>query len=725
MGINTDHNELIQLTFEELIDSSERLQKPDSYEKVKKAFKFAQKAHSSQFRKTGLKLPYIMHPLAVAKVIAYEMGLGSTTVAAALLHDVVEDTEYTIDDIKRNFGNSIAVIVEGVTKIDNIKVPGRSKQADTFRNFILKMSEDKRIAFVKIADRLHNLRTIDEMSENNKMIKTAESFEIYAPLAHQLGLFSIKNEIEDLSFKNRFPEDYKKIKQVVSLNYPERQIKLNRILKPLNEILNEYNYNYKILTPTKSYYKTWQIINEKKISFDEIYNFISIRIVINPTGELREKQQCYLVYSILTDIFLVRDNKLKDMITHPKSNGFEAIVTDVMFGGHWYEVQIMTDRMNQIAQRGYARNHDNIHLSNISQWVNSLGEVLDKKDLTNNQILELIKPQQSEIYVISPKGEIIVMKKGSSVLDYAFIIHSDIGLHFLAAEVDKKTVSYDYILKNGEQVKIITSDNSKPEKIWKNCLHVDKNKTILANYFRKQKRKVISDGEKKFRKLIKKYKIKEELLPKFINNLRCKNKSDFYFKLSLGRIKEEDIAREYAKIHGLTRRIFDFFAIQKKNLPETHNKIEFNPKASFYVTNLEDISLALCCHPLEGDKSIVHKKDNSFIVHRAECEKAKVINSTEAQNTSPVIWQLSEEIDFIAKIKITGIDRKMLLSDILEVISADMDINMKSLMIKSDKKLFIGIIELFIKNSSSLNSLIRKIRGVKDVQKVYRAYSFK
>jgi GTP pyrophosphokinase len=724
-NIKSDFDSLVDAAFDDLIKTSERLQKPESFQKVKYAFEFARKAHIKQFRKTGLKLPYILHPLAVAKIIAFEMGLGSTTVVAALLHDVVEDTEFTDEDIEREFGKEVLTIVQGVTKSEEIIVPGRSKQADTFRHFILKMSEDKRIAFVKIADRLHNLRTIDEMPENNKMIKTAESLEIYAPLAHQLGLFSIKKEIEDLSFKNRFPEEYNKIKQIVDINFPERQIKLNQILEPLHKNLEKYNYNFHIDTITKSYYRTWKIITDKQIKFEDIYNYITIRIVINPSDNLPEKQQCFLVYSMLTDVFLVKDSKLKDWITHPKTNGFEAIITDVMFGGHWHEVQIMTDRMNQIAQRGYARNHDNIHLSNVKQWINSMGEILGKKNLSNDRILELIKPQDSEIYVITPKGDQIILKKGATVLDYAFTIHTDLGFHFVAAEVDKKTVSYDYILSTGEQIKILTDENSKPEKIWKKSLKIPKNQDILAGYFKKIKRNMISEGEIKFNYVIEKYKLKEDILAKFINVFRCKNKEEFYFRLSIGRIKDEDIAREITKLHGFTQRIFGLFTSAKKIEPQKLSEIEFSPKAPFVIESLDNISLAVCCHPLEGDKAIVHKKDSRFIIHRADCKKAKLLNSSEGQNTTNVVWQLAEISDFRAKIEITGLDRKGLLSDIIDIISSEMDINMKSLIIKSEKNLFIGIIELFIKNSASLNRLITKISNVKDVQKVYRAFSFK
>jgi len=342
---DTDYfNRLLDNEFEDLLKLTSRLTKPESLDKVKRAYLFARDAHTGVFRKTGDKIPYMMHPLAVAKIVAIEMGFGSTTIAAALLHDVVEDTDYTVDDLEKLFGKDVAIIVDGVTKIDSIKDAKRSKQADTFRNFILKMSEDKRIAFVKIADRLHNLRTIEDMSENNKMIKTAESFEIYAPLAHQLGLFKIKKEIEDLSFKNRFYDDYINIKNIVESYKDVAEVRLERILQPLSETLSKNKYNYRIIPLTKSYYKTWQIIQNKNVSFDEINNFLTIRIVIKPEDTIPDKQQCYLVYSYLTDIFLVRDNSLKDLITHPKSNGFEAIITSVMFSGYWFEVQIMTEK---------------------------------------------------------------------------------------------------------------------------------------------------------------------------------------------------------------------------------------------------------------------------------------------------------------------------------------------------------------------------------------------
>lgn len=716
----TLYNAMLEAEYKALVESTDRLQKPESLKKVRDAFELANKAHFGVFRKTGYKIPYMMHPLAVARIVAEEMGLGSTTIAAALLHDVVEDTDYTLEFIKEKFGEDVAIIVDGVTKIENVESIGISQQADTFRNFILKMSEDKRIAFVKIADRLHNLRTISDMPDNNKMIKTAESFEVYAPLAHQLGLFRIKNEIEDLSFKNRFYDEYEKIKNIVDNTKDEREIRIESIIKPLANTLSSNNYKYRIVQLTKSYYKTWQIIKEKQISFNQINNFLTVRIVLTPDGTMPDKQLCYLIYSYLTDIFIVKDSSTKDWITHPKSNGFEALVTNVMHGGYWFEVQIMTERMHEIAEKGYAQNHDNIHLVNIKKWNERIEEMLDKEGLTNEQILDIIRPQDREIYVITPKGEIKTLPKGSTALDYAFFIHSDLGLHFSYAIVDKRIVSYDYVLINGQEVKVVSSDSVVPEKIWNESLFILSNRNILDNYFKRQKRKIINEGEEIFNAFAEKHKFSGEIISKIISQFSCANKEEFFYRISKKKILEEDILKKIHSQSGITKRILGFFSTTKIQGEYIKSEIEFHPKKVFVINNMDNLTTAICCNPIAGDNAIVHKKGDKFILHRSDCRQAKALNTSEGQNTTVVKWELIEKVEFEARIKISGIDRHGILSEVLGIISMQMNIDMRSLVIKSERKIFSGIIKLYVQNAKDLNKLISKIRKVKNIDDVQR-----
>ncbi len=717
-----EKRKIVHKEFDDLLKSTKRLKKPESLAKVQKAFNFADKAHEGQFRRTGDRLPFITHPLAVAKIVAAEMGFGSTTIAAAILHDVVEDTEYTIENIRTNFGNNIALIVDGMTKITHVFNPKRTKQAATFINLILKISEDKRIAFVKIADRLHNLRTMDGITESSQMIKTGESLDIYAPLAHQLGLFDIRKEIEDISFRLREPEEYFKINEFVQDTEEEREKFFESLSAPISDILKRNNYKFTIKPVIKSLYQTWQIIKKKKIKFSEIHNFLSVRLIFKPNNSLSEKQQCYVLYALLTDLFAIKENEFKDWVTNPRSNGFEAIITKVLLEGEWAEVQIMTERMNQIAERGYAKSQENTHTKKLDKWIRSMGKNLKNENLTNQEILGLVRPEDNEIHVFTPKGDLITLPKGATTLDFAFRIHTDLGLHFVVAEVNRKTVSYDFKLNYADQVKIISSEKAKPQADWMDFLQCSRNKADLRKYFNKQRNKKIKKGKKIYEEIRNKLNLKKPMTSKLINHFRCKDKNDFYFKIRKQVILFEDINLFVNKKDGFKKKILSLFTSESEETKKVTAINEFNSKEAFVCENIEDVIFAECCNPLSGDPSMVYRSpENEFIVHRKDCRIARELNSSDGKNTTVVKWSKLVKKEFRAKIKFNGVDRKGLLSEIMLIISEEMNINVAALVIRADKNVFRGTIELLVANADNLQNIINLIEKVKGIKKIYRS----
>ncbi len=716
--------EIVSERFALLLNSTKRLKKPESLAKVKKAFHFADKAHEGQFRKTGYKLPFIVHPIAVAKIIAEEMGFGSTTIAAALLHDVVEDTEYTIENIRTNFGDEIALIVDGMTKITHVFNPDRTEQAATFINLIMKISEDRRIAFVKIADRLHNLRTMSGIRESSQMIKTGESLDVFAPLAHQLGLFEIRKEIEDISFKLREPDEYREISELAQESKGEREKFFESLSAPISDILKKNNYKFDIKPVTKSLYRTRQTIKTKKIKFNEIHNFLSLRLIFKPDNNLSEKQQCYVLYALLTDLFAIKENEFKDWVTNPRSNGFEALITKVLLEGDWAEVQIMTERMNQIAERGYAKSQENIHTKNLDKWIRSMGKNLKDKTLTNQEVLGMVSPEDDEIHVFTPRGDLVTLPAGATTLDFAFRIHTDLGLHFVVAEVNRKTVSYDFKLNYADQVKIISSDKAKPIEDWEDFLVCPRNKAELRRYFNKKRNKQIKKGKKIYEEIIDKLELCDQDISRLINHFHCKDKRDFYYKIRNQLILLEHINLYINKKEGFKKKLINLFVTESES--ESEDKEiwidEFKSKEPFFVTNLNDVTFAHCCNPLAGESSMVYRTSQlEYVVHRKDCKVARELNSSDGKNTTVVEWGNLKKEEFRAKIKFNGIDRKRLLSEILLIISDEMNINVAALVIRAEKNIFRGTIELLVANIDNLQNIIDLIKKVKGIKKIYRS----
>ncbi len=717
--------------FEDLILSGKRLQKKESETKVRKAFNFAREKHNGQYRKTGLKLPFIVHPVAVAKIIVTEMGFGSSMATAALLHDVVEDTEVTIEDIENLFDKETARVVDGVTKIKKVSEKSRlSEQAENFKEFILKMSVDKRIAYLKIADRLHNLRTMAGIYENSQMIKTAEALHVYAPIAALLGLHDIKNELQDLSFMYRHPTEYKMIEKQMLLSKKTRKSRTSLIYTPISEALKEHGYKFNIKPVKKSLYEVWRITTKKNITFDEVDSYVSLRITFEAQGDLPEKQQCYLLYALITDLFKVRENNLQDYISTPKSNGFEGLINDVIIKGRWVEVQILTERMNQIALRGYAKNHENNHIKEIDKWIRSLGQEikLEGDELTEEYIFEKFYQTGNQIQVFTDSGEAVKLPAGSTVLDFAFHLHSELGLNFKYATIngDKNVVDYNYVLNFGDFIKIFKSETPLLEKEWYDSSKTGKARTYLRKYFNKIEQEFIEEGKLKLSEILFGYEIPDNLYSIMYKKFNCDTKNKLYLEIQKNEITTDEI-KALLKPPAFFGQILNLIPGNISLLNQNNKKQEntgihnFNHKLPFPVREHENFIFSTCCNPIPGDNAIIYfnSKDQPEI-HKKKCDIASEANAGNGKRTAVVKWEGDSDTLFPVKVHFEGADRHGLISEISQIISSEMKINMTNLSFSVSGNIFKGEIVLLVRNKAGIAGLIKRIKNIKEIVKVTR-----
>ncbi|GEM_PF-3254746 len=717
-----EQRQLIDSKMKELLMCTKRLTADASHERVIRAFRYADNAHYGILRKTGDEIPYIIHPIEVATIVAKEMGFGSVTIAAALLHDTVEDTDSTLEEIEREFGKDIAVIVDGVTKITNVFNPHRSDQIETFRDMILKMSKDRRIAFVKIADRLHNLRTMVGIRENSLMIKSGESLDVYAPLAYKLGLFNIKKEIEDLSFKYRQPTEYQELKDLADNNSEQRNEIFKVMSAPLSEMLKNNGYEFEIIPVTKSLYQTWQIIKNNKITFADIHNFMSVRLIFKNVVYYSEKVQAFMIYASISELFNVRG--LKDWITEPRSNGFEALITDVMLGS-WVEVQIMSQRMGEIAQTGYAADHENLHQKNFDRWLRSTGKKINNDSLTNEEIMEILHPEDKEIDVFSETGDIISLKKNSTVLDFAFYIHKDLGMKFKYAEVGNKAVRIDYVLHEGDRVKVFTAEDITVEKNWIAYAVTAKAKTTIRRHFNKIQKQLVTQGKQLFNNLAADFPLEDNILKRLRIRFNCKDTDDFFKKMAAAEISENTVLNYLKKRKAslMGRLIGGIFGKSEDDdlidISDT-DLVEFNKK-NFIINSADQFEFSSCCNALPGDECIAYKQpDSTVIVHKRECKEAIALNTSEGKNTAAVHWQMKNADVFPANIYFEGSDRHSVLIDVINVISGHLHLNMTSLNIESKLNYFSGSITFKAPNKDIVQKLLHEVASIKNIRKVYR-----
>lgn len=701
---------------------------------IKKAFNISLEAHKDMRRKSGE--PYIVHPLAVAQIVVEEIGLGTTSIVSALLHDVVEDTELEIKDIEREFGSKVAQIIDGLTKIAGVFDHGTSQQAENFRKMLLTLSEDVRVILIKLADRLHNMRTLDAMPKAKQLKIASETLYLYAPLAHRLGLYLIKSELEDLYLKYVEPETYRDIVTKINEKKHSRNKFIKDFVTPIEKELAKQGLNFIVKGRPKSIHSIWNKMKKQRIPFEEVYDLLAVRIIIDTPIE-QEKAACWQVYSIVTDFYKPNPDRLRDWISTPRSNGYESLHTTVMSQtGQWVEVQIRTTRMDEIAEKGYAAhwkykdvNQGNVKekASGLEEWLARVREMLEKSDMPAEEFVDDFRNNlfTEEIFVFTPKGELKTLPNGATALDFAFDIHSEVGKNCIGAKVNQKLVPLNHMLTNGDQVEILTSAKQKPSEDWLKFVVTSKAKTKIKEVLREEKKKIALEGELFVTKKINKKELEghSEVLTHLKNTFRTKTLFDFYYQVGNGVIKLKDIL-------DLKKAIEDKTLSKKNNTVDKQSTSDSNTvdtKQSNDVLLIGDdldsidYTLAKCCNPIRGDDVFGFiTTDEGIKIHRTSCPNAVKLMSSYSYRMIKAKWTSQDELAFLTGIKITGTDRVGLVNDLTQIISNELKVNIRSITIDTNNSIFEGNIMLFVQDTKHLNLLIEKIRNIPGVVGVVR-----
>lgn len=715
---------------------------------IERAYRFAKDAHQGILRQSGE--PYILHPIAVARIACKEIGLGSTSICAALLHDVVEDTEYTIEDIESLFGKKIAQLVDGLTKIaGGIFGDQASEQAENFRKLLITMSEDIRVILIKMADRLHNMRTLSSLPQSKQYKIAGETLYIYAPLAHRLGLFSIKSELEDLSFKYENPKLYNQISKKIAESESLRQKAFEEFALPIVKRLDERSIKYEIKARIKSIYSIWKKMESKHIPFEEVYDLYAVRIIFEPKRDEDEKRECWEIYSIITDIYRLHPDRIRDWVSRPKANGYQALHATVMGNdGNWVEVQIRSKKMDEIAERGFAAHWKyktgedadcNDEECELDIWLKTIKEILESPEPNALDFLDTIKLNlyASEIFVFTPKGEIKTLPKDATALDFAFTLHSDVGYHCIAAKVNHKLVPLSQKLQSGDQVEILTSRSQRPKPEWINFITTAKSKTRLIGALRKERKVVASKGEQIYNEFAEAHKIKPDDLSmrdKLMNHFGVGRKEELFYLLgnndiSLGEGllkvisgKDENIIIRYLK------KPFTTF-VPVKQIPvvnkEEDDKSLIDRTSTFIIRAEEEnrrYNLATCCNPIPGDDVLGYVNDDETVtIHKVSCPVAMRLKSSFGQRLVSARWKDAKSVkSFLATIEISGIDSVGVLNHITHVISQDMAINIRSLSIDTKDGLFYGKIDLMVNDVRNITALCNNLKKIREVKSATR-----
>lgn len=736
----TNEEQLIDDKFQELLNGYLNSNHRKKVEIIERAFKFAKEAHKGIRRRSGE--PYILHPIAVARIVSHEIGLGSTSICAALLHDVVEDTEYTVEDIENHFGKKIASIVDGLTKISGgIFGDQASAQAENFRRLLLTMSEDIRVILIKMADRLHNMRTLGSMLPSKQYKIAGETLYIYAPLAHRLGLFAIKTELEDLAFKYEHPEAYNQIKQKIAETEESRQQIYNNFSKPIVAKLKEMGLEFEMKARVKSIYSIWNKMESKHIPFEEVYDLYAVRIIFKCPNEADEKKECWAIYSVITDIYKLHPERTRDWVSRPKANGYKALHLTVMGpDGNWIEVQIRSEKMDEIAERGFAAHWkykvgNSDEESELDIWLKTIKDILEHPEPNAIDFLDTIKLNlfSTEIFVFTPKGELITLPKDATALDLAFTLHSDLGFHCIAAKVNHRLVPLNQKLHSGDQVEILTSKSQTPKEEWLNFITTAKARSRLTASLRKDRRKIIAKGEKILKDFFESNHIEynNDVVTKILSNLGIRHRDDLFYKIGNDEITPNENIKKIIK--GKSQNPFmrylklSFGSNNGKNeqpKPVTPQQLTIDRKQTYILRDengVKNYKVADCCCPIPGDDVLGYVEDDeTVVVHKRECPVAMRLKSSFGPRLVSTQWEASESLSFPAKIEIQGIDRIGILNEITRVISNELIIDMRGLTIKADEGVFIGTVDIMVHDTRVVESLCNKLRKIKGVQKVAR-----
>ncbi len=721
-----EDEKVINEAWEKLVASCKKICKSEeSWNKIKRAYFLAKEAHAGVRRRSGE--PYMLHPIAVAQIAVDEIGLGAKSVIAALLHDVVEDTDYTVEDIEHIFGPKIASMVDGLTKMSGVFNADTSEQAEYFRKVLLTLSDDVRVILIKIADRLHNMRTLQYMPLNKQIKITGETIYLFAPLAYRLGLYPIKSELEDLCMKYRFPEEYKQISAKIDETSKQRQEYIDRFCKPIIEALDRSGIQYEISGRVKSVYSIWTKMQRKQIPFEEIYDLFAIRIVFKTKPDESEKSKCWQIYSDITDIYAPKQDRLRDWISMPKANGYEALHSTVMGpDGHWVEVQIRTQRMEDIAERGFAA-HWKYKKATLSQnddafdtWLKKIRDALNSPTESAVEFLDNFKLSlyTSEITVFTPKGDQRQLPNGATALDFAYDIHTKVGDHAIGAKINHKIEPITKTLKWGDQIEIITADSAKPKAEWLDIVSTTKAKQKITAFLKREQQNNIENGMALFESKLAEHNValSGRVLRKAIKAYGCNYKDEFYSHVGAGIISLDNI--EEVLKSSSTSKLLKFWQLKQEEDDDIEENNDQKP------AHEDSFTIATCCNPLPGDNVVGFRDPTTdrIYVHKATCNELNRLASQFGKHIikDKIRWEQHKATAYLSTIEIRGIDRMGLLSDITHIVSDDFSINMREIHLRSHDGIVEGKLSLYVQSADSLYALMDKFRRMKGLESVKR-----
>ena len=734
--------EMIEQAFQQLLNDYLATKHRKRIEIITKAFNFANQAHKGIKRRSGE--PYIMHPLAVAQIVCNEIGLGSTSICAALLHDVVEDTDYTVEDIENIFGPKIAQIVDGLTKISGGIFGDRaSAQAENFKKLLLTMSDDIRVILIKIADRLHNMRTLGSMLPNKQFKIAGETLYIYAPLANRLGLYKIKTELENLSFKYEHPEEYQEIEEKLAATATERDKVFNDFTAPIRAQLDKMGLKFRILARVKSIYSIWNKMQTKHVPFEEIYDLLAVRIIFEPRNADEELNDCFDIYVSISKIYKPHPDRLRDWVSHPKANGYQALhVTLMGNNGQWIEVQIRSERMNDVAEQGFAAHWKykdgggSEDEGELDKWLRTIKEILDDPQPDAIDFLDTIKLNlfASEIFVFTPKGEIKTMPQNSTALDFAFSLHTDIGSHCIGAKVNHKLVPLSHKLQSGDQVEVLTSKSQRVQPEWEVFATTARARAKIAAILRKEQRSSQKEGETLLNEFFKKEELRLDdlLIDKLVKAHNMKNRDEFLIAIGNKKIVLGDLDKNALKEKQGTNwkkfLTFSFGGNKDNKEPIEENPLQekekINTKQILKLTE-ENIQknyiMAECCHPIPGDDVLGYMDENDrIIIHKRQCPVAARLKSSYGNRILATEWDTHKELSFLVNIYIKGIDAMGLLNEVTQVISRQLNVNIRKLSIETTDGIFEGNIQLYVHDVDDVKTICNNLKQIQNIKQVTR-----
>ena len=740
-----EDEEMINQGFQHLLESYLTSKHRRKVEIITKAFNFAKQAHKGVKRRSGE--PYIMHPIAVAQIACSEIGLGSTSICAALLHDVVEDTDYTVEDIENLFGPKIAQIVDGLTKISGGIFGDRaSAQAENFKKLLLTMNDDIRVILIKIADRLHNMRTLGSMLPNKQYKIAGETLYIYAPLAHRLGLNKIKTELEDLSFKYEHPEEYARIEEKLKETKAEREELFNEFTAPIRAKLDKMGIKYRILARIKSPYSIWNKMQTKHIPFEEIYDLLAVRIIFDPSDLEVEPQECFGIYVAISKIYKPHPDRLRDWVNHPKSNGYQALHVTLMSNkGQWIEVQIRSERMNDIAEQGFAAHwkykdgptHEDE--GELEKWLHTIKEILDDPQPDAIDFLDTIKLNlfASEIFIFTPKGEIKTMPQNCTALDFAFSIHTFLGSHCIGAKVNHKLVPLSHKLQSGDQVEILTSKSQRVQPSWINFATTAKAKAKIHAILKREQRAMQQKGEDKLLDFLKEAEIEfnDENVQKLCTLHEMKSPEELYAAIGFKTITlgEADIDELRVKKQPANnwKKIIPFPFGGNKAKETSYEKTPAQKIDSKKILKLtpeaiqKNYIIADCCKPIPGDDVLGYRDENDrIIIHKRQCPIAAKLKTSFGNRLLAVQWETGKALDFPVNLYIQGIDAMGILHQVADIVTDQLNVNIRKIFIETQDGIFEGHIQLFVHDVEDVNTIITNLQKIEEMEVVTRVEKF-